>query len=957
MIVLADISTCCGCAACEAVCPTNSITMREDKEGFLHPNIDNDTCISCHKCEKTCPVITYKPALTDTTTQAYAAQLKNKDELLEVSSGGAFWGLAQSMLDKGGVIYGAAQIGIDEVKHVRVDNIFDATKLRRSKYLPSSIDGVYEKVKTDLDSGTLVLFSGVGCQIAGLLAFLHKKYDNLITCDVVCHGIPSKHVWSAYRNEKEKNENRKIVDVVFRDKSMGWKNNQYKITFDDGGVEYCSSTMHPFHRGYLHGLFNRPSCASCQFATLQRPSDISLADYWQYNGDKLDSTNGVSLIITHSSKGETWLNQAEKYLEYETTTLDAAVASCRHLTHAPSQHAKREVFFSMLNKYGYNKAMTKCLIEQDRTLTKQLKKVFRLSKKAISYSCKKTQREDRQVIKQYYSDLSQKAVFAESFWESWRVILCRHRVLVTSNKIIRKLARACKIKNIVDPKNITTIAQQYAALKEALLLLHYKNVPVYFYHRVGKEDDYQYSASGLHRMKNDLSFPKMHGNIDCYMSEFKELIGSDVTKEYIEDLGKITQIIKKGKYLCHEDTTSTCVNIVEGKRVTAYQPNNNKRTLHIYGRCGAFGYAVEDKDTLPSQLQWFLNQSGLDDIKVVNHGLWGGADKNIDHNFLLDMLGMKEGDIVLFYRHRLDSHFMTQFEQRGMWYRDITHEWHQYPEAAWCYYNYPGHMCAIGYRNVAEIICKDLINHGFRGRTLDERFTNDKPKSDYINYYLKKHAHNEVFDNEIAQYIQQIKQQYPIDDTAKCGAIVMNCNPFTLGHRYLIEKAASSVERLYIFVVEEDKSFFRFKDRFEMVMNGTAGLKNVCIVPSGNFIISAFTFPEYFMKDYVKEKEFDMSSDVEIFGSKIAPALHITKRFAGEEPFDVVTKKYNETMNEVLPRYGIEFVEIPRLATEDKTIINATLVRHLLKEKNFHEISKFVPDSTLHILKARYTSF
>jgi [citrate (pro-3S)-lyase] ligase len=389
-------------------------------------------------------------------------------------------------------------------------------------------------------------------------------------------------------------------------------------------------------------------------------------------------------------------------------------------------------------------------------------------------------------------------------------------------------------------------------------------------------------------------------------------------------------------------------------RITAYQPINSNCTIHVYGRCGAFGYAVEDKDTLPSQLQWFINKAGYNDIKVINHGLWGGEDKNIDHDFLLDMLGMKEGDIVLFYRHVLDPHIMAQLEKRGMWYRDVTHEWHQYPEASWCFYNYPGHMSAVGYRNVAELICNDLIAHQFKCRPIDNIFASQNIKSDHINYYLKKHAHNEAFDSEIAQYVAQIKVQFPLSEDMKCGAIVMNCNPFTYGHRYLIETASKQVDRLYIFVVEENKSFFKFNDRFEMVKQGTADIENVCVVPSGKFIISAFTFPEYFMKDYVKEKGFDMSSDVEIFGSKIAPALNITKRFAGEEPFDVVTAKYNETMKEILPQYGVEFVEIPRATTNNNVVINATLVRKMLQENNFKEMEQFVPQSTFDILRSKY---
>ena len=355
--------------------------MKEDREGFLMPVIDEESCISCHKCEKTCPVLEPLKVSECTETKVYAGQLKDKADLLEVSSGGAFWAFAQSIIERNGVVYGAAQIDVDHVKHIRVDNIEDAKKLRRSKYLPSDIEGVYACVKEDLQKGLTVLFSGTGCQVAGLLAYLHKDYVNLITCDVVCHGIPSLKVWQAYREEKERKERRKLVEVVFRNKSKGWKENQYMMTFDDGSVEYCPSVQHSYHKGYLNGLFYRKSCVSCPFATLDRPSDITLADYWAYSGFGFDSTNGVSLICTHSKKGEILLNKAARYMDCENTTLEEAISSCRHLTHTPIPHAKRDVFFEMLNQYGYSRACDKCLGEKRNIIMRGLKKIYRKFKK------------------------------------------------------------------------------------------------------------------------------------------------------------------------------------------------------------------------------------------------------------------------------------------------------------------------------------------------------------------------------------------------------------------------------------------------------------------------------------------------------------------------------------------------------------------------------------------------
>lgn len=188
------------------------------------------------------------------------------------------------------------------------------------------------------------------------------------------------------------------------------------------------------------------------------------------------------------------------------------------------------------------------------------------------------------------------------------------------------------------------------------------------------------------------------------------------------------------------------------------------------------------------------------------------------------------------------------------------------------------------------------------------------------------------------------------------GSIVMNCNPFTLGHRYLIEYAASRVERLYIFVVEEDKSIFPFADRIELVKKGTADLKNVTVLPSGKFIISQLTFSGYFNKAELQDSTVDPSMDVELFGKEIAPSLGITIRFAGEEQLDNVTRQYNETMARILPHYGVDFQVIPRKET-DGEVISASRVRKLLGEKNFTAIKKMVPETTFNYLFEKVRQF
>lgn len=564
---------------------------------------------------------------------------------------------------------------------------------------------------------------------------------------------------------------------------------------------------------------------------------------------------------------------------------------------------------------------------------------------------------DIQTIRDYYQEAGKIALFPEDGIKFFFGVLSskEDKIVVSDRKIHRGISKLRGMDRL-SPAQIEVQAQQYFAMKDAFLLLAKKGVPVYFYNRVGEEKNgFEYAASARRRMSEGLSFPVMYENIDAYEKDLKEIFGNKYSKEYVEAIGKIPQVIAKGNEYCHEDYRSKYINVVGGKRITCFQPTKFKGTIHIYGRCGVFGYAVEDEDCLPSQLQKLLIENGISEYRVVNHGLWGGTDDYLDHNFLKECAGFKPEDIVLFYRRHFDKKLLSHFMENGVWYTEITDEWHQSPIAKYCFYDKPGHMGAAGYKLVAELIFADLKAHEFRAKSVEPELIKnlDTPA---LTEYLKTMGKSK-FDDEIQQYTTGILAQYPLTDkTRNNGSIVMNCNPFTKGHRYLIEYAAKRVDRLYIFVVEEDHSFFKFKDRFEMVIKGTKDIENVVVVPSGKFIISSLTFPEYFMKDYVKEKNFDVSMDVETFCKYIAPPLNIKKRFAGEEPFDPVTSNYNENMKKILPDYKMEFCEIPRLEITGNRVVNATEVRRLLKEKKFIEISEYVPETTLQILKSKYAN-
>lgn len=173
------------------------------------------------------------------------------------------------------------------------------------------------------------------------------------------------------------------------------------------------------------------------------------------------------------------------------------------------------------------------------------------------------------------------------------------------------------------------------------------------------------------------------------------------------------------------------------------------------------------------------------------------------------------------------------------------------------------------------------------------------------------------------------------------GAIVANCNPFTLGHQYLMEKAAGLVDTLHVFIVSENKSEFPFDVRFELVKKGTAHIKNLILHESGDYIISHATFPTYFIKSSANANMVNAELDLTLFCLRIAPALGITKRFVGTEPFCKVTREYNERMKQLLPDHGIEVIEIPR-----KDDISASSVRNAIANWDTETLRMLLPDVT-----------
>lgn len=200
----------------------------------------------------------------------------------------------------------------------------------------------------------------------------------------------------------------------------------------------------------------------------------------------------------------------------------------------------------------------------------------------------------------------------------------------------------------------------------------------------------------------------------------------------------------------------------------------------------------------------------------------------------------------------------------------------------------------------------------------------------------------------INKYLRDIKNKYKIDDKPK-AAIVVNCNPFTFGHLFLIETAALREEQVLVFVVQEDKSIFPFQVRYELIKSGTEHLKNVTVIPGGEYIISSATFPGYFLKEENQMLNAYTSLDAGIFGEHFCKTLNIVTRYVGEEPYCLVTQNYNEALKEILPRFGVELKILPRIKNNDD-FISATVVRNLIKCGRIEETKAMVPQVTWEFL-------
>lgn len=380
MINILDKSKCCGCSACLHICPKHSITFKEDQEGFLYPNVDKSTCIECGLCEKVCPVLNQdqerKPL------QVYAAKHTDDEIRMKSSSGGIFTLLAEHIIDKGGVVFGARFNENWEVVHDYTETKEGLAPFRGSKYVQSNIGNSYKQVEKFLKAGREVMFTGTPCQVAGLKKYLRKDYENLLTVDFVCHGVPSPMVWRKYLEEEIYSYNNVVITGInFREKSISWKNFSFIVEFtktEDAGeqkkvfssVFYDNSYMNAF----LSNLGLRPSCYACLAKSGKSGADITIGDFWGIDliDSYLSDDIGVSLVVVNNLAAlsiiETCNFTEEEYcdvLKYNPALVNSA-----------NVHPQSELFLNSLKVIGVARAYKLC--SSTNILCRIIRKIYQM---------------------------------------------------------------------------------------------------------------------------------------------------------------------------------------------------------------------------------------------------------------------------------------------------------------------------------------------------------------------------------------------------------------------------------------------------------------------------------------------------------------------------------------------------------------------------------------------------
>ncbi len=343
---MTDRRLCTGCGACAAVCPQGAVRMKEDKDGFLYPEVLTDICTQCGLCHRMCPLEKEQSGKDNSVGLSFAAKAKRKQVRLLGSSGGMFPLLARQVLKSGGSVWGAALLEDGRVQHREIHTEAEIPAISGTKYVQSDLQEVWGQIRLSLKEGRRVLFCGTPCQADALRTFLGEERGNLILVDLICYGSPSPGIWRRYVSYLERRYGGVFRSFSFRDKRKG--DGGHTCAARLGEQEYTWPLDSDLYcRAYFSGINLRPACFHCQYCTAARSSDITLGDFWGIEKVRpgFDDGWGCSAVICHTEAGMELFKQVRDETEWFPCGVEDAANDHQPRLKEPTQaHPGREFY-------------------------------------------------------------------------------------------------------------------------------------------------------------------------------------------------------------------------------------------------------------------------------------------------------------------------------------------------------------------------------------------------------------------------------------------------------------------------------------------------------------------------------------------------------------------------------------------------------------------------------------
>lgn len=357
-------STCCGCGLCVNACPKDAIRMEWNSQGFLEPHVDESLCIECGLCVRKCPVLepVTAPELPKNpeTIKAYGAWHKLDETRKMSSSGGVFSALASVTLKKGGCVFGVVWKDKQTAGFAKAETAKELLPMLGSKYTQAEPANVYREVAHELASGREVLFTGTPCQVAALKSFLRKPYENLLTIEAACHGVPTRNALTLYTDYLEKCYGRTLEKISFREKDHGWAYYTVANYFSDGSREARPLNQDLYMQIFLSDAVLNQACYGCRFARIPRAADITVADFWGVEAHYPDwpSYLGINAILANTKKAESVLAEASDELELRSVPFSVLLSTQKkvYVRETPPENPKRPYVEKAIRKGDFVEA-------------------------------------------------------------------------------------------------------------------------------------------------------------------------------------------------------------------------------------------------------------------------------------------------------------------------------------------------------------------------------------------------------------------------------------------------------------------------------------------------------------------------------------------------------------------------------------------------------------------------